>query len=127
MYSIISTCYLDLLVFQSLFKTWHKISQVPHIRGWAGGWMGWGGRWAKAAFQTQWDHLLCQMSHQWSPDRTKRQSRPSGNSHGQLGEDSHQCHLIKALQALLQCFHSSTGPQKSRLEKQTWLSIATLL
>jgi len=36
-----STCYLDLLVFQSLFQTWHKISQVPHIRGWVGGRMGW--------------------------------------------------------------------------------------
>jgi len=32
---------LDLLVFQGLFQTWHKISRVPHIRGWAGGWTGW--------------------------------------------------------------------------------------
>jgi len=80
-----STCYLDLLVFQSLFQMLHKISQVPHIRGRVGGqigWGGWGGQWAKAALQTQWDHLLCQMSHQWSPNHTKRQSRTSDNSHG---------------------------------------------
>ena len=48
----ISTCYLHLLVFQSLFQMWHKISRVLHIRGRAGKWMG--GRWDKAVFQTQW-------------------------------------------------------------------------
>jgi len=41
------------------------------------GWGGWGGRWAKAAFQTQWDQLLCQRSRQWSPNHTTRQSRLS--------------------------------------------------
>jgi len=72
--------------------------------------VGRGRRWVKVALQTQWDHLLCQMSRQWSPNHTKRQSKPSDNSHGRLGADSHQYHLIKARQALLQCFHSSTGP-----------------
>jgi len=44
---------------------WHKISRVPHIRGWVGGRMGWGGlggQWAKVTLQTQWDQLLCQRS-----------------------------------------------------------------
>jgi len=36
------------------------------------------------------------------PKPHHRQSRPSDNSHGQLGEDSHQCHLFKARQTLLQ-------------------------
>jgi len=35
--NIISTCYLDLLVFQRLFQMWHKISWVPHIRGYVDG------------------------------------------------------------------------------------------
>jgi len=29
------------------------------VGGWVDGWGGWGGQWAKAAFQTQWDQLLC--------------------------------------------------------------------
>jgi len=70
----------------------------------------WGGQWAKVTFQTQWDHLLCQMNCQWSQNHTKRQNRPSDNSHGQLGADSHQYLLIKAHQALLQCSLSSTRP-----------------
>jgi len=65
--------------------------------------VGWAG-WAKVTFQTQWDQLLCQKSYQWLPNNTIKQSRPSDNSHGQLGAASYQCYLIKASQALVVCF-----------------------
>jgi len=38
-----------------------------------------------------------------------KQSRPSDNSHGWLGAVLHQCHLIKACQALPQSYENSTG------------------
>jgi len=86
---------LDLLVFQSLFQMWHKTMEL----------------------------IVYQRSCQWSPNHTTRQNRPSDNSHGRLGAASHHCHLIKACQALSQTFQSYTGPWKSHLEKQIWLSI----
>jgi len=85
-----------------------------HIRGWVDGqmgWGGWGGRWAKAALQTQWDQLLCQSSHQWSPNHTTSQSRSIGRSitvmddweqfhtNATLLKPAKHCHsLIRALQ-----------------------------
>jgi len=37
----IITCYLDLLVYHSLFQTWQNITSAPY-KG-VGGYMGWGG------------------------------------------------------------------------------------
>jgi len=67
--------------------------------------------------------VVCQRSCQWSPNHSTRQSRLSDNSHGQLDAASYHCHLIKARQALPQSFQNYIEPWKSRLEKQTWLSI----
>jgi len=107
---------LDLLVFQSLFPSWHKISRVPHIRGWVGGqmgWDGWGGRWAKVALQTQWDQLLWQMSHQWSPNHTTRQNRPSDNSHGWPGETHTNATLLKPAKHCYSVFRALQGHEKA--------------
>jgi len=102
----ISTCFLDLLAFQSLLDVAQNIMSATYkgVVGWVDG-VGWmGGWWAKVILQTQWYQLLCQMTLPWSSNHTTRQSRPPDNNHGQLGAASHQCHFIKARQALLKCF-----------------------
>jgi len=87
---------------------WHKISQVPHIRGWVGGVDGVG-----SGLRLPFRHngISCCAKGAVNGLQTTPQAKAGrpNNSHGLLGAVSHQCHLIKACQALSQSYQSSTG------------------
>ena len=53
--------------------------------------------------------ILCQRSRQWPQNHTTRHSRPSDNSHGQLGVASHQCYLKKTTKHCHSVFRALQG------------------
>jgi len=70
---------------------------VPHIRRQVGGSRGRIEGWVVGlgySLDTV-GPVVYQKSSHMAPNHTTRQSRPSGNNHGQLGAASHQCNLIK--------------------------------